>query len=161
MNVNVHCPGCEAYLPLAPTGGTPWPCPYCGAFLTPIASPHSAAEPELRACRYCGHDELYVQKDFPHWLGLTILISAVVASFITYSYHEIAWTWVILLGSAAVDGLLYYLVGNVTVCYRCLAQHRGFPANPDHQPFKLEIGEKYRQERLRRQLTVRGDAKPQ
>jgi hypothetical protein len=162
MTVRVCCPNCEEYSALPEAGAKPWVCSICGAGLTPLAHAAEAPEVGLEHCRYCGHGELYVQKDFPHWLGLSILLVAVVASFITYSYHEIAWTWVILLGSAAIDGLLYCLVGNVTICYRCLAQHRGFRPNPDHRPFDLGIGEKYRQQRLRRRTNVRSeDANPQ
>ena len=55
-------------------------------------------------------------------------------------------------GTAVFDGLLYLLVGDVTVCYRCGAHYRGFPPHPAHQPFDLGVGERYRQERIRREL---------
>lgn len=150
MNVKVFCPACEELAPLPELRRKPWPCPHCEQFLVPTPAAGAETEAGLLTCRHCGHGELYTQKDFPHWLGLSILIAAVVASFIAYSYYAIFWTWVILIGSAAVDGLLYWWVGNVVVCYRCLAQHRGFPPHPGHRPFDLAVGEKYRQERLRR-----------
>lgn len=161
MKVSVFCPECERYLAVSEVRRTPWPCPQCGTTLTPTpADTDPAASPAtLTHCQHCGNEELYTQKDFPHAIGFGILLVAVVASFIAYGFHQIALTWAILLGSAAVDGLLYYFVGNVTVCYRCLAQHRGF-ANT-FPGFELAIGEKYRQERLRRQqATAVGGPKP-
>jgi hypothetical protein len=119
--------------------------------LTPTPGEQAVAGQPLPACQFCGEAEMYVQKDFPHWLGVSILLGAVAASVIAYAFHQIVLTWAILIGSALADGILYWFVGNVTVCYRCLAQHRGFTPNPEHQPFDLGIGEKYRQERLRRQ----------
>jgi hypothetical protein len=57
----------------------------------------------------------------------------------------------VLLGSAAFDGLLYLWVGDVVVCYRCGAQYHSFPPNSEHGPFELGIGERYRQEHIRRE----------
>ncbi|HMP03268.1 MAG TPA: hypothetical protein PKD86_08315 [Gemmatales bacterium] len=154
MNVRVFCPHCEQLLPAQSPPLASGPCPLCDAPLE--ATPGSEASQTLTICRWCGHNDLYVQKDFPHWLGLSILIGGVAASFIAYGYYVIWLTWAILLGTAAADGILYYLVGNVTVCYRCLAQHRGFEPNPAHHPWDLGVGEKYRQERLRRRAVKQG-----
>lgn len=150
MNLRAFCSGCQSYVPAAPTA-QPWPCPNCDTMLTPTPGELVDSSKPLPACQFCGEREMYLQKDFPHWLGVSILLGAVAASFVAYAYHQITLTWIILVGSALVDGLLYWVVGNVTVCYRCLAQHRGYQPNPDHQPFDLGVGEKYRQERLRRQ----------
>jgi hypothetical protein len=114
-----------------------------------VAASASSQEADLTQCRRCGNQELYVQKDFSHRLGMGIIVAACVASIFTYANHAIVATWAILIGAAALDCLLYMIVGNVTVCYRCQTQYRDFPPNPRHQPFELTIGEKYRQERLR------------
>ena len=100
---------------------------------------------------FCGNSELYKKKDFPHWLGLTILTVACLASVIPYwLYHQ--WlTWAILIGSAAFDGLLYLWVGDVVVCYRCQAHYRGLESSANHKPFDLGIAERYRQEKARRE----------
>ena len=58
-------------------------------------------------------------------------------------------------GSAAFDGLLYLWVKDVIVCYRCGAEHRGSEAKPAHAPFELTTHERYRQERLRKEQTLR------
>lgn len=112
----------------------------------------TAETDKLSACAVCGNAELYRKKDFPHWLGLLLLAAACAAFLVTnYLYHQ-WWAWAILLGSAALDGLLYALVGDVVVCYRCGTQHRGYPKAAGPLPFELEIAERYRQERIRREL---------
>jgi hypothetical protein len=125
-----------------------WTCAGCGGAVRAVAP---SAEPALTTCRVCGNHELCVQKDFPHWLGMGLLVLACAVSAVTYAFYWIKTTWAILIGTAALDGILYLLMGDVTVCYRCGTQYRGFPANPEHRAFELATGEKYRQERLRRE----------
>jgi len=110
-----------------------------------------AVGPELSSCMICGNGEIYKKKDFPHWLGMTILLTACLLSVITYWLYQPFWTWVILIGSAAFDGILYLSVGDALVCYRCNAHYRGFATKDRHEPFEITIGERYRQERLRRE----------
>ncbi len=109
----------------------------------------SEADPALPLCAVCGNAELYKKKDFPHGLGMAILVLACVASSISYWLYDPVITWAILLGSAAFDGLLYLWVKDVIVCYRCGAEHRGIEARPVHAPFELTTHERYWQERLR------------
>jgi hypothetical protein len=125
----------------------PWQCPQCDHLFQP-ATP---ADGTVRACLVCGNQEIYKKKDFPHRLGIAILAAAILASIVTYYLRYIWATWAILIGSAVVDGVLYLLVGDVSVCYRCGAEYRGFAASPEHGPFELGVGERYRQEKLRRE----------
>jgi hypothetical protein len=69
----------------------------------------------------------------------------------TYFWWQRSWLGAIgtLVLFFLADLVLFRTRGNVTVCYRCLAQFRGVRTNPTHQPFDLAIGERYRQERLR------------
>jgi hypothetical protein len=113
-------------------------------------APPDAAGP-LSQCLICGNTELYKKKDFPHNLGMTILVLAFLASSVTYLLYDKWLTWAILIGSAAFDGLLYLWVKDVIVCYRCNAHYRQVAANPEHKPFELTIQERYRQERIRRE----------
>jgi len=126
---------------------TAWTCPECGQAL-PLRPEN--AEPALTACAVCGNAELYRKKDFPHALGLGLLTAACLASTITYFYYQQWWTWGILIGSALFDCVLYLLVRDVTVCYRCDAHYRGLPPGPEHKPFELTVYERYRQEQIRR-----------
>jgi hypothetical protein len=108
-----------------------------------------AGDPSLPNCAICGNHELYKKKDFPHGLGMAILVGACLLSVLTYWLYEPVWTWVILIGSALFDGLLYLWVGDVLVCYRCQAHYRGLQSGDAHHPFEITIGERYRQERIR------------
>jgi hypothetical protein len=128
-------------------GPASWQCPRCDHLLSLSVS----LDPALPACAVCGNSELYVRKDFPHGLGMAILVLACIASTITYARSEIIATWAILIGSALFDGLLYLWVKDVIVCYRCGAHFRGVAPNPAHRPFELTVHERYRQERLRRE----------
>ncbi len=110
-----------------------------------------AADPALSRCAVCGNADLYKKKDFPHWLGMTILVGACLVSVFTYGMYEKWLTWTILIGSAVFDGVLYLWVGDALVCYRCHAHFRGFTPTEAHQPFELTTGERYRQERIRKE----------
>jgi hypothetical protein len=148
VNVQFTCPECERSARIQFPGRTEWQCPACD-HVVPFLSQENPAS--LHACPLCGNTELYKKKDFPHWLGLTILTVACLGSVIPYwLYHQwLAWT--ILIGSAAIDGLLYLWVGDVVVCYRCDAHYRDMTPLEEHKPFELGIAERYRQERLRRE----------
>ena len=147
MNIRVDCPTCAEPGRLTLPGPAEWPCPRCDHLLrlAPVK------DPALPECLVCGNRELYKKKDFPHALGMGILVLACLASTVTYGFYDKWLTWAILIGSAAFDGLLYLWVKDVIVCYRCQAHYRGVAPNPEHQPFELTIHERYRQERLRRE----------
>ncbi len=146
MNVTFACPVCErpSRLELL-SSATTWQCPGCDHRL------EIGPAGDLACCAVCGNAELYKKKDFPHSLGLTILTVACVAFFLLQALYRQWWAWAILIGSALLDGFLYLWVGDAVVCYRCGAVHRGTVPGPAHQPFELIIGERYRQERLRRE----------
>jgi hypothetical protein len=133
---------------LSPPRSTEWQCPRCDQIVRVPAEQPSA---ELESCLLCGNGELYKKKDFPHELGMGILILACVTSTLTYWLYQKWWTWAILIGSAAFDGLFYLWVKDVVVCYRCNAHYRGIPPGPTHAPFELTIHERYRQERARKE----------
>ena len=50
----------------------------------------------------------------------------------------VPWTWGLsLLGVTILDYIVWRIVKDVIVCYRCQAVHRGYPANPELKPFDL------------------------
>lgn len=111
----------------------------------------------VKECAICGTQDLYVQKDFPHRLGLSIVGVGIVLSSIAWWYYWYPTALGILLLTALLDLCLYYVIGDVLVCYRCLAQYRGVERNPENKPFDLAIGERHRQERLRLELLRRSE----
>jgi hypothetical protein len=99
----------------------------------------------IRECPKCGCRDLFVRKDFPQKLGLTIVVGAAGAFLILAArpstFYIGAW---VLVGAAMLDAVLFLLVKKATVCYRCRAEFRDAPVNPEHRGFELAIGEKYR-----------------
>jgi hypothetical protein len=123
-----------------------WQCPACAHQV----NLHAPAPPGgVHACVICGNHELYKKKDFPHRLGLAILALACLASIEPYRRYMMWLVWTIMLGSLAFDFLLYNLVGDVVVCYRCHAQYRGLADPAGFPPYELGIAERYRQEKIR------------
>ena len=105
----------------------------------------SVREP-LSTCPRCGCRELFVRKDFPQKVGIAIVIIAGVAFLILASSRQRFYLGaLVLLGAAAVDAVLYALVPKITVCYRCRAEFRDAPLNPQHGGYELALGEKYRE----------------
>jgi hypothetical protein len=147
VNVRFSCPQCDYPNRCDVPPGGQVSCPNCDHIVVLPAE----ADAAVPACLVCGNHELYRKKDFPHGLGMAILVVACIASTITYAYVERLATWAILIGSALFDGLLYLWVKDVLVCYRCNAHYRRFAEPTEHKPFELTIGERYRQERIRRE----------
>lgn len=87
-------------------------------------------------CPACGGKQLYVQRDFNQRAGLLIVgVGAVLAPFTPF-YSS-------LFVAALVDALLYAVLPEITVCYRCQAHFRGFRRNPGHAAFDLHLAEQY------------------
>ena len=147
MKVVFNCPECGNPGQFGTLSSPQWHCPACDRRLTSTTS----NEGLLSACAICGETELYRKKAFPHWLGMLLLLVACLGFLIANYLYQQWLAWGILLGSALIDALLYLAVGDVVVCYRCDAHHRGFSPNPAHGPFELGIAERYRQEKLRRE----------
>ena len=102
-------------------------------------------------CPYCGTDKLYIQKDFPQGLGVTIVVAGFAwATYYWYYVRPLA-AYAVLMGSALLDLILWKKVSDVAMCYRCLGQMRGPDVKPlgRFEPFDLEVGETFRQERMR------------
>jgi hypothetical protein len=105
-------------------------CPGCGR-AQPLRSVASAGA--VDRCLRCGLDRLYVQKDFNRMVGLGVFLVAAVLSVPTWGLS--------LLVATIVDLALYAVLGDVTLCYGCGTQHRGFARNPAHGSFDLHVAE--------------------
>ncbi len=151
MNVRFACPACDAPDRFDLPGPDSWRCPAC-AHVVGRSTDAVAPDGKIACCALCGNNQLYRQKDFPQWLGMALLAGACASFFVlAVFFYQYNLAWAVLLGSAALDGLLYYgIVGDVVLCYRCGCQHRGGRSR-DFDPFELATGERYRQERIRRE----------
>lgn len=109
----------------------------------PTTSP--PAGQRLSRCPVCGCADLFIRKDFPQKLGLSIVIIAGVAFlWLAASRSRFYLGAIVLLVAAVIDAALYWFVPKMTVCYRCRAEFRDAPINPEHEGYELAIGEKYR-----------------
>ena len=99
----------------------------------------------LTICPKCGCKDLFIRKDFPQKVGLSIVIVAAVAFlWLASSRQRFYLGAIVLLAAAVLDALLYWFVPKITVCYRCRAEFRDVLINPDHEGYELAVGEKYR-----------------
>jgi hypothetical protein len=99
----------------------------------------------LESCPKCDCRDLFVRKDFPQVLGLSVVISAAVVFLVLAAWRQTFWLGAsVLVISVIVDVILYAFVPKMTVCYRCRAEFRGC-INPKHGSFELAVAEKYRQ----------------
>jgi ribosomal protein L37AE/L43A len=152
--IRFSCPSCEEAARVDVSKPVVWQCPHCDHRLELPAGPPAQITDGKCAfanCLICANAELYKKKAFPHWLGLLILTLACAAFLVLNALRLYLFAWIFLLGSALLDGALYLLVGDVIVCYRCGAHHPCSSAAAAHAPFELIIGERYRQEKLRRE----------
>src|SRR5262245_11735130 len=120
----ITCPGCQNSVPLR-------------------MDPAIDEEHFIRNCVSCGHDALYIQKDFNRNVGVGIVILGSLVSLYFFSKSQPVYAGLALFVSAGVDLLIHSLVGEVTVCYACHTVYRGFGKNPEHEAFDLKNLEKY------------------
>lgn len=111
-------------------------CPACGRETTLDVSGLAGDPPRVEQCPACTGRQLYVQRDFNQKVGLAIVVAGALLVPFTPFYSS-------LFAAALVDAILYALVPEITVCYRCQAHFRGFARNPAHQAFDLHLAEQY------------------
>jgi hypothetical protein len=107
------------------------------------------AEGNLCRCRICGCQDLWRQKDFPPALGLALVATAAILSCAAWAFYQPLLALGILMVAAFIDMVLYALMGDMLVCYRCGARHRGATMDEQHPKYDLETAERYRQQDLR------------
>ena len=128
------CSKCKAEVAAAP--GEPATCAACGT-VTTLDVPEALKRGEpVEACPACGGKNLYVQRDFNQKVGLGVVILGAALAPFTPFYSS-------LFVAAAIDAVLYAMLPEITVCYRCHAHFRGFASNPKHEAFDLHLAEQY------------------
>jgi hypothetical protein len=124
-SVHYLCTSCEQRLARV-AGESARVCEHCGIATDVTAPPNGA---RIERCAACHHDELYFQKDFNRATGVALVVLGAV--FVPWTYY------LSLLGVTILDYIIWRMVKNVIVCYRCQAVHRGYPQNPALKPFDL------------------------
>jgi hypothetical protein len=108
------------------SGEQPRPCERCGESNQVVAPDEGSV---IERCAACNHDQLYFQKDFNRTTGIALVV--VGSIFVPWTYG------LSLVGVTILDYVVWRLVKNVIVCYRCQAVHRGYPPNPALKSFDL------------------------
>jgi hypothetical protein len=131
--ISFACPSCGAETSVGLTASGV--CGPCGKAFSLALSPAVASGGPVDRCPACSGVEIYVQRDFNQKAGLAVVvIGSILAPFTHY---------LSLVAAAVLDALLYLLLPEIAVCYRCLAHFRGFPRNPTHKPYDLHTAEQY------------------
>ena len=100
-------------------------------------------------CLICGNHDLWRQKDFPPGLGLVIVAAGAILSSIAWYFHRPKTAIGTLMAFALADMVVFAVMPDVLVCYRCRARHHGTNPSAEHPAFDHELAERYRQEEIR------------
>ena len=141
--IHFKCRACDEDLSFAPASADRFTCSHCKADLPLFMNDSVVNRSIVTVCVSCGHDTLYVQKDFNRRVGMAIVVVGIAASIFFFARSQPLYAMAALGFTAVVDFLAYFFVGEVTVCYACHAVYRGFMRNPEHEPFDLKKLEKY------------------
>ena len=148
MWIVFECPACHVNsLVEVVAETTDLRCPAC-SWQRPIAAENRSGN-EPTSCLVCGCEDIWRQKDFPQRLGVLMVAAGALVSTIFWWFMMPEWAIGVLLLFALLDGVLYTLMRDVLVCYRCGSRHRHAPLDGRHEPFNLETHERYRQEAIR------------
>ena len=148
MRIEFHCPKCLKADACAVTPSTAvLACRHCG-WNRPLGKGDLQNDAPTR-CLACGCEDLWRQKDFPPALGVSIVAVGILLSTIATAWMLPVWAIGILMAFALVDMLLFFVMPDALVCYRCHARARQVTLTDGHPKFNLEVNERYRQEALR------------
>ncbi len=136
-----QCPALIEYRPLG-TGDETLACPRCCREYTLRDTTALVRNHTLQNCALCGGEEMYIRKNFPQITGLLIVVVAGLIS-ILYLRTNTALAYGVLAAALLIDVIIYYLIGVVTVCYRCQTEYWGASRSKNHDWFDLATSEKY------------------
>jgi ribosomal protein L40E len=148
VEVGYFCSDCSQYnvysIPPPPDAGR---CRHCGKENPPRAASGLAADEPLERCPQCENLHLFTRKDFPQQLGCAAVTFTIALSSVAYAIWSVPAGVGVLAVASAIDLTLYHRLSEVTVCYRCHAELRGFPRNERHTAFDMHRAEEYEQGR--------------
>jgi hypothetical protein len=148
MNVTFTCPRChDGVRSEVVPGDVSLACPACGQSFAVAADSFDADH--LQRCLVCPSTDLFVRKDFPQRLGVAVVVLGIAASCVAWAYMAVFATFAILFATALIDVVLFLIVPDALMCYRCGAQYRGTGGLSRHGAFNLETHERYRQQAAR------------
>jgi DNA-directed RNA polymerase subunit RPC12/RpoP len=148
MQLSFSCPRCEQPVTVnASEGDASVECPHCQLEIKRPADAWQEGTPTR--CLVCPSTDLFVRKNFPQRLGLTIVVLGFALSCVTWFFYWTTLTFAVLFVTALADFVLYLVVGDSLKCYRCGAEYRQLSSPPQQGAFDLETHERYRQQTAR------------
>lgn len=112
-------------------------CPECGESAE-FGAPSAPGAPLVR-CLACGGPHLFIQKDFPRRLGLSIVVLGAGLFLLLMGFEWIYLGFGTLFAVALLDVVIYRAAPLMTVCYHCSTEFRGASENPEHGGYDPKI----------------------
>ena len=141
--IHFLCPQCRSELAFDDLTHDEAPCPLCGQTVHLHITEPMRHQNAVDRCAVCDCHKVYVQKDFNRTLGVAIFVTGAITSLVLYGFNLVWQSFAVLLGCAAADAILYKVLPEVTICYKCHSQYRGFSPNPANREFELGLAEKF------------------
>ena len=150
MRIRFYCPDCLTARDHAPSDSGPFTCAKCGR---PYEAVFAGVLGEgVEQCAFCGNRVFFLQKDFDQRLGCLIMgASLAIALFVGW---KAGWIWFtpVLLVSVVIDWIVAARIRPVTICYRCDAEYRDVPTNPNHKGYDPHIAERFGERKTLRRM---------
>jgi hypothetical protein len=146
VHLTFHCPACEQQQITGELSGAGRL--ECSACAWSRALPDG--EEPLTRCLVCGNTDLWKQKNFPQPLGLAMVAAGALLSSVAWYFHRPLTALGLLMAFALLDMLVFLVLPDVLVCYRCRARHHALQtATSEHSTFNHQTAERYRQQQIR------------
>lgn len=126
MQVVARCPRCDAGLPVeAAEASGPIKCGRCGTEIPLDLSAAVRNDTAVDRCPVCRGADFYIRKDFDPGLGVAFVATGAIISALFFWYRHDFIAYGILAAAALTDLIVYRMLKDVTVCYRCHTEFRG------------------------------------
>jgi len=143
VRIRFLCPKCQTEQEITDVTHDETKCSSCQHLIQLSIRDRMRKENQVDHCVICDCHKVYVQKDFNRTIGMTIFCVGVAISLVLFGMNLVWQSMAVLLGCALLDTLLYRLLPDVTICYKCHTQFRDYSPNPDNMPFELGLAEKF------------------
>jgi hypothetical protein len=143
VKISFRCPHCGQELHFEDLSQDEAPCPVCAKAIRLHVTERMRRDNQVGHCAICDCPKVYVQKDFNRAIGVSIFLGGALLFLLCAWKNRLVEGTLVWAVFVVADALLYKRLANVTICYKCHAQYRGFALNPDNQAFELGLAEKF------------------
>lgn len=143
VKISFLCPHCKRELDFEDLSQDEAPCPLCAQPVRLRITERMRTANVVDRCVICDCNKVYVQKDFNRTIGVGIFAAGALLFLLCAWKNRLVEGTLVWAAFVVADGLLYKLLPDVTICYKCHTQYRQFADNPDNQAFELGLAEKF------------------